>query len=236
MDPRRPNGGGGAARLFRLIERCHTEEASAWEAFVSWVECRGRRVLGAFGSLSRVDREDIVADALLRLLEAIRCRRIVGTNDLEIDSYVCTTIKNHARNTLRRRRRAKHVQEAIGDDPTASAEENPELRPDQRLMAAEGLALAERLLAELTPADRYIVRAKTERRPTRLIQATLARPPFNVVMGPGAIDTRFHRLQRRLQHRAVQGRRHRATRRGASTSENGAHSVSKVRSSHASYG
>src|SRR5262249_37655857 len=95
--------------LHALLQHCRAGEATAWERFASWVEMRGRSVLGGVGNLSAAAREDTMGETLKALVAAIRRDEIRGTSNAEIDAYVCTAIRNRALNVLRGRARRREA-------------------------------------------------------------------------------------------------------------------------------
>jgi DNA-directed RNA polymerase specialized sigma24 family protein len=192
--------------LHRLLEECRAEQPVAWERFAAWVRTRGRSVLGGIQALTDADGEDVVADALSSLVTVIRGCAIRGTSDAEIDAYVCAAIRNRALNVLRARARRRGAGESTAGprdadraEPAAearAADESP--APDAKAVAAAELERAEQLLLSWPPEDRYLFLAKLHGVPAKVIQATLERAPFHCFAAVTTVDTRFHRLRKRL--------------------------------------
>jgi DNA-directed RNA polymerase specialized sigma24 family protein len=178
--------------LHALLERCRADEASAWERLAAWVKTRGRAILGGVDKLSAADGEDAVADALKSLVTVVRRGEIRGASNAEIDAYVCTAIRNRALNVLRGRTRRRETDEWASQVPDETTSQ------DARAIAAEQLGQAEKLLLSWPAEDRYLFIAKLNGVSARTIQQTLARPPFEFFTAVTTVDTRFHRLRKRL--------------------------------------
>jgi hypothetical protein len=83
--------------------------------------------------------------------------------------------------------------------PRAEAEapdEGPS--PVAHAITAEQLERAERLLLSWPAEDRYLFLAKLHGVPAKVIQATLEQAPFHCFAAVTTVDTRFHRLRKRL--------------------------------------
>ncbi len=192
--------------LHALLERCRAEDEPAWERLAAWVKTRGRAILGAVDKLSDADREDAVADTLKRLVTVVRRGEIRGASNAEIDAYVCTALRNGALNALRWRTRRREVGPGPSEVPrpdlagSQPLEEAPDEAPSQdaQAIAAQDLGRAEKLLLSWSPEDRYLFIAKLNGVSARLIQQTLERPPFECFTAVTTVDTRFHRLRKRL--------------------------------------
>jgi len=191
--------------LHALLERCRAEDAIAWEHLAAWVKARGRSVLGGVGKLSDADHEDAMAETLKSLVAAIRRSEIRGTSNAEIDAYVCTAIRSRALNVLRGRARRREGASSSGTsatNPTSGerADEVPDDAPaqDTQAIAAEQLGRAEKLLLSWPAEDRYLFLAKLNGVSARIIQQTLEKPPFEVFTAVTTVDTRFHRLRKRV--------------------------------------
>jgi DNA-directed RNA polymerase specialized sigma24 family protein len=190
--------------LHALLERCRAEEAPAWERFAAWVKTRGRAILGGVDKLSEADGEDTVAETLKSLVTVVRCGDIRGASNAEIDAYVCTAIRNRALNVLRGRARSREVDRWASEvpapdpksDPAEMLDEAPP--PDAQAIAAEQLDRAEKLLLSWPAEDRYLLMAKLNGVSARVIQQTLERPPFEFFIAVTTVDSRFHRLRKRL--------------------------------------
>ena len=189
--------------LRSLLQRCRADETAAWERFTHWVGVRGKAILGPLGSLSRADRDDIVAAGLNQLVPIVREDRIRGDSNAEIDAYVCAVIRNQGLNFLRRRLR--HREGGASDAGTPGAAEPPHRdiadersAQDVRAMASEQLGRAHKLMQSWALEDRYLFLAKINGVPARIIQRTLNAPPFGTDMALRTADTRFHRLRARL--------------------------------------
>ena len=195
-----------AGELYALLERCRAEDALAWERFAAWVKTRGRAILGAVDKLSDADGEDAVADTLTSLVTVVRRGEISGASNAEIDAYVCRALRNRALNVLRGRTRRREVIGAVSEVPntdqagTPALEQVPDEAPSQaaQAIAAEQLGRAEKLLLSWSPEDRYLFIAKLNGVSARLIQQTLERPPFECFSAVTTVDTRYHRLRKRL--------------------------------------
>jgi DNA-directed RNA polymerase specialized sigma24 family protein len=162
--------------------------------------------LCAIDKLSHADQDDAVADALTSLVSVVRRNEISGASNAEIDAYVCRALRNRALNLLRGRTRRREVgagvSEASDPDPAGSPVHDlvADAAPSQtaRAIAAEQLGRVEKLLQCWSPEDRYLFIAKLNGVSTRLIQQTLERPPFQSFTAVTSVDTRFHRLRKRL--------------------------------------
>jgi len=195
-----------AGELYALLERCRAEDALAWERFAAWVKARGRAILGAVDRLSDADGEDAVAGTLTSLVTVVRRGEINGASNAEIDAYVCKALRNRALNVLRGRARRREVIGAVSEVPntdqagTPALEQVPDEAPSQaaQAIAAEQLGRAEKLLLSWSPEDRYLFIAKLNGVSARLIQQTLERPPFEYFSAVTTVDTRYHRLRKRL--------------------------------------
>ena len=195
-----------AGELYALLERCRSEDALAWERFATWVKTRGRAILSAVDKLSDADGEDAVADTLTSLVTVVRRGEIRGASNAEIDAYVCRALRNRALNVLRGRTRRREVIAAASDAPnpdqagSPTLEQVPDESPSQaaQAIAAEQLGRAEKLLLSWSPEDRYLFIAKLNGVSARLIQQTLERPPFECFSAVTTVDTRYHRLRKRL--------------------------------------
>ena len=195
-----------AGELYALLERCRAEDALAWERFAAWVKARGRAILGAVDRLSDADGEDAVAGTLTSLVTVVRRGEISGASNAEIDAYVCKALRNRALNVLRGRARRREVIGAVSEVPntdqagTPALEQVPDEAPSQaaQAIAAEQLGRAEKLLLSWSPEDRYLFIAKLNGVSARLIQQTLERPPFECFSAVTTVDTRYHRLRKRL--------------------------------------
>jgi DNA-directed RNA polymerase specialized sigma24 family protein len=195
--------------LHALLERCRAEDARAWECFAAWVKTRGRTIVGTVDNLSDADREDAVADTLTSLVTVVQRGEINGASNAEIDAYVCRALRNRALNVLRWRTRRREVGAGTSEIPSPDLAGSPTFdhMPDEapsqaeQAIAAEQLGRAEKLLLSWSPEDRYLFIAKLNGVSTRLIQQTLERPPFECFTAVTTVDTRFHRLRKRLiQH------------------------------------
>ena len=62
----------------------------------------------------------------------------------------------------------------------------------------EQLARFEKVLLSWPLEDRYLFIAKLNGVSARVIQQTLERPPFELFTAVTTVDTRFHRLRKRL--------------------------------------
>jgi len=192
-----------------LLERCRAEETAAWEAFTHWIRTRAAAILRAIGSLSKADREDVVAATLNQLLRVVRQDGIAGSSNAEIHAYVRTTIRNQAFSLLRARTQSSAIGEQAawcsGDGEPRHGEIADE-RPSQdaRVIMSEQLARVHDQLRSWPAADRYLFLAKINGVPARTIQQTLAQPPFDTRMAIATVDTRFHRLRRCLMDRIEQ--------------------------------
>jgi DNA-directed RNA polymerase specialized sigma24 family protein len=191
-----------AGELATLLQGCRSEEPIAWESFTAWARSRARVVLRSFDRLNGADRDDVVADALKNLVPAIRRGEIRGTSDGEIDAYVCRTMRNRALNLLRGRGRslaAGESREALWDDQDI-VREAPSETPaqDAQAIMAQRLEMIERALMSWTAEDRYLFLAKLHGVSAQSIQEALRRPPFKQFTATATIDTRFHRLRKRL--------------------------------------
>ena len=189
--------------LHALLQRCRAGDATAWERFATWVKMRGRSVLGGVGNLSAADGEDTMGETLKALVAAIQRNEIRGTSNAEIDAYVCTAIRNRALNVLRGRARRREATPSRGTsvtDASGSTEEVPDDAPaqDAQAIATEQLGRAEKLLLSWPAEDRYLFIAKLNGVSARVIQQTLEKSPFRVSTGVTTIDTRFHRLRKRM--------------------------------------
>jgi DNA-directed RNA polymerase specialized sigma24 family protein len=192
--------------LHGLLERCRAEDAVAWERFAAWVTMRGRAILSAVDKLSAADGEDAVADTLTRLITVVRRGEISGASNAEIDAYVCTALRNRALNVLRGRTRRREVVAVASEVPNPDLSEGPALEqvPDEgpsqaaRTIAAEQLGRAEKFVLSWSPEERYLFMAKLNGVSARLIQQTLERPPFECFSAVTTVDTRYHRLRKRL--------------------------------------
>jgi len=195
-----------AGELYALLERCRVEDALAWERLATWVKTRGRAILSAVDKLSDADGEDAVADTLTSLVTVVRRGGISGTSNAEIDAYVCRALRNRALNVLRGRTRRREVVAAASEVPnpdlagSPTLEQVPDEAPSQaaQAIAAEQLGRAEKLLLSWSPEDRYLFIAKLNGVSARLIQQTLERPPFECFSAVTTVDTRYHRLRKRV--------------------------------------
>jgi DNA-directed RNA polymerase specialized sigma24 family protein len=186
-----------------LLERCRLEEPLAWEAFTSWTRRRAAAILRAIGKLSKADREDVIADALSRLLRAVRHDGISGSSNAEIHGYVRATIRNQALNLLRARAQSLEAADEStwtsrdGDQGSREvADEQPS--QDAQMIVSEQLGRVHEVLQSWSPADRYLFLAKINGVSSRTIQRTLSNPPFVSRMALATVNTRFHRLRRGL--------------------------------------
>jgi DNA-directed RNA polymerase specialized sigma24 family protein len=184
-----------------LLERCRAEETAAWELFTQWIRTRAAATLRAIGSLSRADREDVVAATLNQLLRVVRRDGIGGSRNREIHAYVRATIRNQALSLLRAQSRdigKQNVWDSDGGELRNNeiADERPS--QDARAIISEQLGRAHDVLESWAAADRYLFLAKINGVPARIIQQTLAQSPFNTRMAIATVDTRFHRLRRCL--------------------------------------
>jgi DNA-directed RNA polymerase specialized sigma24 family protein len=192
--------------LHTLLARCRAGEAPAWEHFAAWVKARGRAVLGGVDQLGEADGEDAVAEVLQSLITVVRRGEIRGASNAEIDAYVCTAIRNRALNVLRRRARRRELDHQAspascrepGASPTYDEVPDETSPQDAQAVAAEQLGRAEKLLSSWPAEDRYLFLAKLNGVPTRVIQQTLERPPFNCFTAVTTVDSRFHRLRQRV--------------------------------------
>lgn len=192
--------------LHTLLERCRAEEAPAWERFAAWVAIRGRAVLRGVDRLSAADGEDALAETLKTLVAVVRRGEIRGVSNAEIDAYVCTAIRNRALNALRGRMRRGEIDGWAAEAQNSNvargepADRVPDAAPSQeaRAIATELLERAEKLLLSWPPEDRYLFIAKLNGVSARIIQQTLGRPPFEFFTAVTTVDTRFHRLRKRL--------------------------------------
>lgn len=192
--------------LHALLERCRAEQAPAWEHFAEWVRTRGRAILGGVDRLSEADGEDAVAETLKSLVTVVRRGEIRGASNAEIDAYVCTAIRNRALNVLRGRARRREVDQRASEVPGLDPSGNPahdeilDEAPSQdvQAVAAEQLGRAEKLLLSWSAEDRYLFIAKLNGVSARVIQQTLERPPFEFFTAVTTVDSRFHRLRKRL--------------------------------------
>ena len=185
-----------------LLQGCRSEEPIAWESFTAWARARARVVLRSFETLNGADRDDVVAEALKNLVPAIRRGEIRGTSDGEIDAYVCRTMRNRALNLLRgrgRRLAAGESREAPLDDLDVIGEA-PSESPAQDAQAIMGqrLEVIERALTSWAAEDRYLFLAKLPGVSAQSISEALRHPPFKQFTATATIDTRFHRLRKRL--------------------------------------
>jgi len=189
-----------------LLQRCRAEDSIAWEHLAAWVRARSRAVLGGVQKLSDADREDAVADTLKSLVTAIRRDEIRGASNAEIDAYVGTAIRNRALNVLRGRARRREVSAWAAEAPDSHPPESPvgdeapdeAPRQDTQVIAAEQLVRAEKLLLSWPPEDRYLFIAKLNGASATVIKQTLERPPFDHFTAVTTVDTRFHRLRKRM--------------------------------------
>lgn len=195
-----------------LLQRCGAGEERAWEYFAAWVEARGRAVLGCFRQLNEADREDAVAAAIKSLVPVVQRGGILGTTNAAIDAYVCKAIRNRALNVLRGRARRREAGESALETPgadtggNASYDEPADERPSQdgQAMMAEQLDRLERLLLSWPAEDRYLFIAKLHGVSAKIIQETLQQPPFELFTAITTVDTRFHRLRKRLMKHFVE--------------------------------
>lgn len=192
-----------------LLERCRSEEPRAWELFTDWIQSRAGAILRAIGKLSKADREDVVAATLNQLFRVVRHDGISGSSNAEIHAYVRATIRNQALNLLRTRAQspesAEHAAWYSGDVEPRSSEIADEGPPqDARAIMSEQLARVHALLQSWPAAERYLFLAKVNGVPARVIQQTLAQPPFDTRMAIATVDTRFHRLRRSLMNHMEQ--------------------------------
>jgi len=160
-------------------------------------------VFRALRSLSKADRDDIIAATLKQLFLVVRGDRISGSTNAEIHAYVRTAIRNEALDLLRSRTRSAEVEEArlwASPDGETTKREMADERPtqDAQVLVSEELRRAHDLLQSWSAADRYLFFAKIQGVPARVIQQALARPPFNLTIAVTTVDTRFHRLRRSL--------------------------------------
>jgi len=192
--------------LHGLLQRCRAEDAPAWERFAAWVKTRSRAILGAVDKLSDADREDAMADTLTGLITVVRRGEISGVSNAEIDAYVCRALRNRALNVLRGRTRRREVVAVTSEVPHSHLAESPAMEqvPDEtpsqaaQAIAAEELGRAEKFILSWSPEDRYLFIAKLNGVSARLIQQTLERPPFECFCAVTSVDTRYHRLRKRL--------------------------------------
>jgi len=187
-----------------LLERCRANDAIAWEHLTAWVTARGHAVLSGVATISRADREDVIADALKNLITVVRHGGIRGTSNAEIDGYVCMAIRNRALNLIRGRARRRDAGEMttrpLGDGSVGSDPPDGALSQDAQAIAADLLERAEKVLLSWPAADRYLFIAKLNGVSAKTIRATLEGPPFESSAAVTTVDTRFHRLRRRLVH------------------------------------
>jgi DNA-directed RNA polymerase specialized sigma24 family protein len=146
-----------------------------------------------------------VAETLKGLVTVVRHGEIRGASNAEIDAYVCTAIRNRALNILRGRGRRREVDqrafEVAGPDPGGRPGHDALVEAphqDAQAVAAEQLGRAEKLLLSWPAEDRYLFIAKLNGVSTRVIQQTLERPPFDFFIAVTTVDSRFHRLRRRV--------------------------------------
>jgi DNA-directed RNA polymerase specialized sigma24 family protein len=172
--------------LPRLLERCRLEDERAWVEFQVWARTTSRWALANFGGLGKADREDIVATAIERLIPVIKDGRIRGTTNQEIGAYVARTIRNLALNLVRSQRDHEDTELHPG-----------KVRPPQG-DRAEARALL-RIIQGWPPADRFLLIQKINGVSTGRIKAELERPPYNLFIAVGTVDTRYHRLRARLR-------------------------------------
>jgi len=192
--------------LHGLLQRCRAEDAPAWEHFAAWVKTRSRTILGAVDKLSAADREDAMADTLTGLITVVRRGEISGASNAEIDAYVCRALRNRALNLLRGRTRRHEVVAVASEVPLLHPAENWAMEqvadetPSQaaQAMAAEQLGRAEKFILSWPPEDRYLFIAKVNGVSARFIQQTLERSPFECFCAVTSVDTRYHRLRKRL--------------------------------------
>jgi DNA-directed RNA polymerase specialized sigma24 family protein len=194
---------GESVELRALLEDCRAEEPIAWEDFTTWAKARAHTALRGFEKLNGADREDVVAETLKNLVPAVRRGEIRGTSDGEIDAYVCRAMRNRALNLLRERARRRAAGELPNDGLWDDAALEPEApyespTPDVRAHIAEQLETIEKALLSWSAEDRYLFLAKLQGVSARTIQETLRRPPFRLFAAIATVDTRFHRLRRRL--------------------------------------
>jgi DNA-directed RNA polymerase specialized sigma24 family protein len=194
--------------LHAMLERCRSDDSLAWERFAAWVKIRSRAILGTVDRLSDADGEDAVADTLTRLVTVVRRGEISGASNAEIDAYVCRALRNRALNVLRGRTRRREVvattPEVMDPDlpgsPTVPLDQmrDDAPSPTAQAIAVEQLGRAEKLLLGWPPEDRYLFIAKLNGVSARTIQQTLERPPFACFFAVTTVDTRYHRLRKRL--------------------------------------
>jgi DNA-directed RNA polymerase specialized sigma24 family protein len=187
--------------LRSLLERCRTDDTTAWEQFTRYVQARREAALGAFTSLSSADRDDVVSAALDRLVSAVRCGRIRGNSNSEIDAYVCETIRNQALNFLRNRERYREtdgLSTGAMVDGEARSSDVADDGPSQEMQAitSEWLRRAIKILESWSFADQYLFFLKIHRVPSKTIRHALRQ--FRVDIALATVDTRFHRLREKL--------------------------------------
>jgi DNA-directed RNA polymerase specialized sigma24 family protein len=190
--------------LSALLERCRADEATAWERFAVWVRERGRAVYRGVHRLTDADRDDAVAETLTSLVSAVRRGEIRGASNAEIDAYICTALRRRALNVLRGLARRPEVPREAPESGTGPMPGSPRdaadggSSQDVQAIAAEQLGRAEKLLLSWPAGDRYLFIAKLNGVSSRVIQETLEQPPFRCFTSIATVDTRFHRLRRRL--------------------------------------
>jgi DNA-directed RNA polymerase specialized sigma24 family protein len=198
-----------SGELHDLLRRCRAGEVMAWEQLAAWVKGRGRAVLAGVQKLNGPDREDVVADTLNSLWLVIRRGEIRGVSNGEIDAYVCRAIRNKALNVLRAQVRRHQAGELAPSASPASPGESPEATDespaqDRQVVMAEALERVEKSLLSWSPEDRYLFMAKLNDVSSKVIQETLGRPPFELFIALTTVDTRFHRLRKRLMEESLE--------------------------------
>jgi DNA-directed RNA polymerase specialized sigma24 family protein len=150
-----------------------------------------RSVLGAFRTLSGAQREDLAADVMQRLLEAVREGRIAAASDGEVAGYIRQALRNAARDLLERLRVRGETDEPSGGLPGPGAD------PERMAIALQGLARIRAAMDAWPLVDRLLFLMKLEGAPAADVRAALA-SGLGVHIDGRTVDTRFFRLRRKL--------------------------------------
>lgn len=188
--------------LAGLFKRCRDEDEEAWVQFDALVREIARRVLlpaWRFDGLSWAEKDEVVGEVRLRLVDVVRKNRILGTTDGEIASYIGTALQNQARDQLKKRRELleselEMQQELRGLEPRNSG-------PSAEVVTTHRLRL-DAILEEvqLWPlSDRIIFFGKLYEVSSRNIKRQLEE--HHIYIDVGTVDTRHRRLRDRLAAR-----------------------------------
>lgn len=187
------------AEIRDLIQRAAAGESEAWETFVDQYRRLVWGILHKFDNLSRTEREDLIQDVFVILLDR-GLHHFHGSTVHEFRSYLTTITVNEAKSYLRRHGRRLEVldpflaSEGEGEESPSpgSLLADPAPGPEELMANQELLQGLRRCLRDISALDQEVFWMRERGRSYQEITTALG-------LAQGTVASKYHRAKAKLE-------------------------------------